>query len=1167
MSYCITKTDPIPTNISDCLKYTINENRYFLLVSEFRLTLVDFDITKKKTWENDSGEYERPYDVIVVTSDSGYLSFLVVDVQETTGSFRLIVQEKLSTDGTSYTELGHLLAVDPYHNNTAICAFESKICVYAPQTKSADISMRVEGVIWNMCFLYPSTKTGIVKFVVVHSPNGRQGDFLVSCYEFEVSNPKRLRKYVSCSISSDYCPLSLIALPNIPDSFLLTTPSSIILFEACPSKAKVSINLSSGLSFQSQYDSANGVDESQTLFFATDQGTILQTVVSKEYNQSKPSWNLKVSVIAKYQNSIGKMAILSNDGNAMILGLFGSQASGEVVMIKAKRQLITFWPSRTIENKSPVHDYYIEPNVWSDTMYIATGLYPNGIIKEIQSGLPCETTLLSDLFDQPRAMWGVNIYCMAILHYVLVLSYPGCTRVMYMDQSSLEDITDSCGIVHSQTTLNAFTLDYTSTLVQITNSAIVISKMRNSEDGSLMYVRAKSWKPVLGTIVSAASFGDKIVVACSNPSKLYLLRILVDQTNDSIAVIELSDVNYGKEISTICVPPFSDMYTRASFSEAVVLIGNYEGTIEIVRLESLKEQPEIIHSIKLQSLHSMGYFNIPHSISVISNQSRSFVTVGNRNGDLIYYTFSNVAGKLVVSDPRSKNIGSLPVQFIAIPTSNALIVYSNQRPIMLKISANKLNIVELAHEKIKVGTFISQVNSNTIEYQYLFITENVLSMIQVDHTKQEQCRRIFVEHTPKYIVYDKATKNLVIACEPINNESPWSVKVVEPNSGVCYHTFPLKPNEIVTCITIWRVKQDKRYICVGTKWANGNPQGRVLVFNVKYSRSSTSNLVQYKLHLPGKSAGGPITSLTDFGHYLMAGIGNALVQIKIQASDRTIVHGVQTSLNHPANSIKTFENEIYLASSQDSTCIYKFSSARKSIEFDAGEVVPRQVQDTIVFPQEDNQRNIVSLLTSGTIAGYIFYNTEMKQDGFPEFLDPIFHFNLQEPCSKICFGSTVSRLSSKVDISCWKSLDEMDFDVPWQVDSKAVVQLVSITGTRFGLVKLSERMFGILNLLQSILQKWESTKPILGGAHESFRSTEFGKPQHVIDGLFISQFKYLASVERTEIVLLFNSRMKVDGSLDDIFEQLSLGERELYGKAVVTADDIDNIINRLESVI
>ncbi|KAJ3326178.1 hypothetical protein HDV06_000054 [Boothiomyces sp. JEL0866] len=1119
MAYCITKTDPIPTDISDCLKYTVDGNTYFLLVSEFRLTLVDFDINEKKTWDNviadrfvfgrifncqimkiqepefhlqDAGEFVEPYEVIVVTSDSGYLSFLVVDLKEQIGSFRVVMQ-KLSGNGTLYTELGHLLSIDPHCNYIAICAFESKMCIYCPQTKSAEINMKVDGVIWNMCFLYPQNKDGTVKFVVVHAPNGSERDFLVSCFEFEKSNPKRVRKYSACSISSDYSPLELIALPNIPNSFVLTTPSSIILLEASPRTAKVSITLSSGLSFQSPYDSANDIsgllschiidtmpkktlDLSQTLFFATDTGTILQTVVSMDFVQSKPNWNLKISVIAKYQSPILKMTVIGNDGNVIILSLFGSQCNGEIVMIKAKRQLITFWPARVIENKAPIHDYYIDTNPWSDTLYIATGIYPNGAIKEIKSGLPCKDSVLAEYFDQPRNMWGINLYCLATLHYVLVLSYPGCTRILYMDQSSMEDITDSSGVIHSQSTLNAFTLDYSATLVQITSTTVAISKMRNADDGSLMYVRAKYWKPTCGIIVAGSSFEDKIIVACSNPSKLYLLRILVDQNNDSIAIIEISQIDYGKEISVMLVPPFSDLYTKSFFGEAVILLGSYDGSIEIISLESLKEYPVIIDTIHLQAFPDNPIFSIPHSIGILSNQTRSFIMVGNRNGDVIYYTLSKSNGDIAVIDMRFKNIGSLPVKFIAMPTHDEIIAFSNQRPIHLKICMNKVRSMELAHELVHVGTFIAQSVSNNIEYQLLFVTENILSIIQIDHTKIEQCRRIFMEH--------------------------------------------------------------------------------------------------YKLHLPGKSVGGPITSLSDFGHYLVAGIGNALVQIKIQASDRTydisnvrIVHGIQTSLNHPANSLKTFENEIYLASSQDSTCIYKFSSTKKSIELDAGEVVPREVQDTMVFPQEENQRIIVSLLTTGAIAGYHFQNAELKQEGFPEFLDPIFHFNLQEPCSKLCFGSTVSRLSSKVDSSCLQSLEEMDFDVPWQKDSKAVVQLVSITGNRYGLVKLSERMFEILYLLQNILQKWESTKPILGGSHESFRSTELGIANHVIDGLFISQFKHLTSSERIEMVLLLNSRIKVNGSLHDVFEQLSFGERELYEKSVVTADDLDNIMNRLNSVI
>ncbi|KAJ3315616.1 hypothetical protein HDV04_002030 [Boothiomyces sp. JEL0838] len=1181
MAYCITKTDPIPTNISDCLKYTRNGNPYFLLVSEFRLTLVDFDISKKKTWDNivadkflfgrlfnckimtiedpeyhiDSGEFVEPYDVIVITSDSGCLSILVVDIQGQSGSFRLLWQEKLSMNGSLYTELGHLLAVDPHYNHIAVCAFESKLSIYSTESKSCEITIKVEGVIWNMSFVYPQNKDGTVKFVVAHSPSGTLNDFLVSCFEFDKTNPKRVKKYSACSVSSDYCPLELIALPNIPNSFLLTTPSSIILLDASPRTAKVSITLTSALSFQSQYDSINdisgiischiidsmpkkGLDLSQTLFFATDTGTILQTIVSKETIQSKPSWNMKLSVIAKYHNPVGKMTVLSNDGNVIVLSLFGSQANGEIVMIKAKRQLITFWPARTIENKAPVHDYYIDSNPWSDTMYLATGVYPNGVIKEVKSGLPCESSILCDYFDQPKLMWGVNINCFTTLHYVLVLSYPGCTKVMLMDQSSMEDITDACGVIHNQSTLNAFTLDYSATLVQITAKGVTISKMRNKEDGSMMFVRgtelfnkAKYWKPTTGTIVHGANYEDKIVLACSNPSMIYLLRVLVDQTNDSLAIIELSQIEFGKEISSLYIPPFSDLYTKSFFGEPVLLLASYDGTIEIVALDSLKESPNIIYTIQLQMPTSNPFFIIPHSIGVISNQSRSFLIIGNRNGDIVYYQFTKENGIIFAGEVRFKNLGNLPVKLIAMPSTNYLIAYSNHRPIHLKISANKLQVVELAYEQFEAGTIITQTVGDNIDYQLLVVTENILSIIQIDYSKNEQYRKIFVENTPKFLVYDKPTKNLVVACEPVNREGTWTIKVIEPTSGTCHHTFPLKPQEI------------------------------------SGSRSSTSNMVQYKLHLPGKSVGGPITSLSDFGHYLVAGIGNALVQIKIQASDRTIVHGVQTSLNHPANSLKTYENEIYLASSQDSTCIYKFSSSKKSIDFDAGEVVPRQVQDTVVFPQDENKRIIVSLLTTGAIAGYLFQNKEIKLEGFPQFLEPLFHFNLQEPCSKLCFGSTISRLSSKVDSSCLQSLDEMDFDVPWVQDSKAVVQVVSVTGTRFALVKLSERMFEILSLLQNILQKWDTTKPILGGSHKVFRSTEFGTPNHVIDGLFVSQFKYLSSAERIEMVLLLNSRIKVNGSLFDAFEQLSLGERELYEKSVVTADDLDNILNRLDSVI
>lgn len=75
-------------------------------------------------------------------------------------------------NGSLYTELGHLLAVDPHYNHIAVCAFESKLSIYSTESKSCEITIKVEGVIWNMSFVYPQNKDGTVKFVVVHSPSG-----------------------------------------------------------------------------------------------------------------------------------------------------------------------------------------------------------------------------------------------------------------------------------------------------------------------------------------------------------------------------------------------------------------------------------------------------------------------------------------------------------------------------------------------------------------------------------------------------------------------------------------------------------------------------------------------------------------------------------------------------------------------------------------------------------------------------------------------------------------------------------------------------------------------------------------------------------------------------------------------------------------------------------
>ncbi|CAJ0641554.1 1831_t:CDS:2 [Entrophospora sp. SA101] len=128
------------------------------------------------------------------------------------------------------------------------------------------------------------------------------------------------------------------------------------------------------------------------------------------------------------------------------------------------------------------------------------------------------------------------------------------------------------------------------------------------------------------------------------------------------------------------------------------------------------------------------------------------------------------------------------------------------------------------------------------------------------------------------------------------------------------------------------------------------------------------------------------------------------------------------------------------------------------------------------------------------------------------------------------------------------------------LSSSAAVIGCSLLGSVFLFVRVNLKSYKLLRVLQTILEKWPTTRPVLGNDNSKFRSDHNAtKLNFVIDGEMVSQFLRLSKQEQFRIIEKHPELIKAG----KIFIH---GENWFYGKSeeVIMAKYVTNVEEKKE---
>lgn len=191
----------------------------------------------------------------------------------------------------------------------------------------------------------------------------------------------------------------------------------------------------------------------------------------------------------------------------------------------------------------------------------------------------------------------------------------------------------------------------------------------------------------------------------------------------------------------------------------------------------------------------------------------------------------------------------------------------------------------------------------------------------------------------------------------------------------------LNKGEQCLALNIWKVKEKRRYICVGTwGYVNGHvkaddsngsssnlstssttpqKQGRVLVYNFKENDKPGAKK-RYKLKRVGEYiVPDMVTSIVPFlSSYLLCSSGNQLLLLKIDAKTRTLVCGVKYTLRWTLGAISTFHGRIAVACSKESVCLLEYKKENR----EDGLHVKKELKFLARYGLSKREREMVELI-------------------------------------------------------------------------------------------------------------------------------------------------------------------------------------------------------------
>ncbi|KAF9214237.1 hypothetical protein BGZ59_004093 [Podila verticillata] len=605
--------------------------------------------------------------VLVVTSDSGLLSFVTFHNQGERGYFHILKEVEIAEPGLDYAQVGAKLAIDPSSQLIAVSALQNHIKLvvlrrtprsrFDPVEKISKID--VNGTIIDMEFLTPDPADkdeNAMLAVLFHNKETSAYHLATFCIDLKTILTGPLSVKVGTSQLGTN-PLGSVlhikALPNFPYSLVYIdrepegddiTPGSgsYPLISACATPPP------------SPYPT-----HSQALYMGSDTGELYRVNI----NYAPYSMNFEMisgeRPVGKVMHVVARRQIAAlpqehDDDQDMdhpeeiilntdFLIYSGEQGDGGVLAIKEEETQIDLFAIAHLQNCAPTLDFCMrEPSMpGRDTLYVCTGMKTQGAIRKIRSGISVESSGSSgnQFFAGATGLWGIKAQATEEVDTFLVVSFIQSTKVMQSGEDGLEDVSASCGLDLNVATIAAGRLN-DGMLFQVHRAGIVVASPSTAQNiggvSSLLLVEFKGPSAQMEEHALAPEF-----------------QVLARRTLDA----EPTTLHCWQEVGS----GSSSYYCSVGTLEPSVLFFHILGNT--------------LHDVYSESLAQAGRESatIPHSICVLQNpEHHRKVLVGLRDGNIISYdwtlTSDAISGSIrsarKMANPRLFKLGVMPVKFI-----------------------------------------------------------------------------------------------------------------------------------------------------------------------------------------------------------------------------------------------------------------------------------------------------------------------------------------------------------------------------------------------------------------------------------------------------------------------------------------------------------------------
>ncbi|CAG8557410.1 10090_t:CDS:10 [Dentiscutata erythropus] len=1102
-------------------------------------------------------------DVLVCLSDSGVLSFIAytecpsanmhfnegqhsvhkgkkkaatpvigscVETSRKTGKFQIIKEIPLSQPGFDYQKLGRLVCIDPSGCLIAVAAWQNIFQLFSlhrgPKVSFDQISQTKEypqsGIICSMTFLYPSDKTRILLAMTVYDDLDKQTSIVIYQFWAEDAPERNITSFSKLLLRKDEPPpLHLIPLPNYPECFLLVNVR-IIERETCFIQAKRIMN-----GITDFYREPLPFPEFLMTAFAYPADAFVSKHSSQQYvyagKENGDFYRIDIisdvqivyTLLQKGLNSIGTaMSVLCFDPNVgEFVIISGEMSDGAVVLVcPDSKTKITC----DIPNWAPILDFQMLDlhQERHDVIFTCSGRDKYGSIRELRKAVGVNViTRTGPDFHGVNALWNLKYSNDDKADSFLALSYANSTRLMNVSQGELHDISEYSGLDLEVSSLCVASFGSApGFVVQIHRLEIVVSKPNVGLEAMVenTYVTSSRWTPPENTVIDVAAVYDSIVViglSTVNGSIIILLRL------------DLDDITFSFDSSALVPYP-------------LCVIGTFKQSIKFLSLNP-DNYLEMLHEELLVD-YSIMKVNIPESACFIGSIEKPFFLVGLREGTVIYYqwSWSLAENKPHLANPVVRRIGTLPVKFIVPDSSqtafigeqsdsNTVLALSD-RPWHIEHSHHTgLNFVCVAFEHYEHVQDATVFRYADLSQGYMFISQNCLNFVQLNNFTKNNIRTIPVLDTPRRLFYDDFNKLLVVACTSCKDDSLISVlKLIDPVNGDIIHEFKMQDEdypdnfEAVYSITGWQFtieRQEYRWICVGIGVHDAEERhmigkiaptgGRLMIFLIKKTPVVQGSGFKYELRKINEiDVNGAVHAICPLSETLKK------------------VHSKE--LRWPILSINAYGNRICVGTQKGSLTFYDFNPEKElePFTFLKTERLTRLISDSIML----NENLAVGADKCGNIFG-LLYNKD--DPSIEPCLEPVFSFHEAEIVSRLRVGylgyrtETINKLSeaSSDHNSEVKALDDLGWDINHDLTYPvATIIGCSLLGSVLLFMRISIKSYQLLSALQSVLEKWPSTR----NNNVRFRSdsNKTNSINVIIDGDMVSQFLRLSRYEQLRVI-------------------------------------------------